>query len=402
MIISDFMNKRHTNFRNTITRKQPMNSSLRTPIMNEFRFSNPSTRWSMLLLLLLFSVSLQNCSSSEMESSEPEELIKMVNVETEVLIPEPFNSFLRLVGTVETSDDVQLSAEVSGRVLTHVVREGQRVRKGQTILRIDDAKLSQEVARLEAMVAQSETTWNRVQTLYEEENIGSEIDYLTAKYAFDQNKSALASLLVDLENTEIIAPFNGVVETIFVEEGEMVAPGMPAIRLIGAEQFVISAGVPARYANVVELGDRVDVWFDTQVQDTLAGTIVYVANSIDPSNRTFKIDIRLPSGQSYYKVDMIANLRLNTLSLDQAVVVSEEFVYSKDYGYVMYVKESNSEGKDIARERKVELGPSFKTEVVINQGLAPGDEIITIGSAFLNDGVRINVVNSTGPVLAFD
>jgi multidrug efflux pump subunit AcrA (membrane-fusion protein) len=99
---------------------------------------------------------------------------------------------------------------------------------------------------------------------------------------------------------------------------------------------------------------------------------------------------------------MIANLRLNTLSLDQAVVVSEEFVYSKDDGYVMYVKESNSEGKDIARERKVELGPSFKTEVVINQGLIPGDEIITIGSAFLNDGVRINVVNSTGPVLAFD
>ena len=104
-----------------------------------------------------------------MESSEPEELIKMVNVETEVLSPEPFNSFLRLVGRVETSDDVQLSAEVSGRVLAHVVSEGQRVRKGQTILQIDDSKLSQEVARLEALVAQSETTWKRVQTLFEKE-----------------------------------------------------------------------------------------------------------------------------------------------------------------------------------------------------------------------------------------
>tara|TARA_B100000989_G_scaffold299058_1_gene292664 strand:- start:12138 stop:13151 length:1014 start_codon:yes stop_codon:yes gene_type:complete len=337
-----------------------------------------------------------------MESSEPEELIKMVNVETEVLFLEPFNSFLRLVGTVETSDDVQLSAEVSGKVSMHVVSEGQQVQKGQTILRIDDAKLSQEVARLEAMVAQSETTWKRIQTLYEEENIGSEIDYLNAKYAYDQNKSALSSLAVDLENTEIIAPFTGVVETIFVEEGEMVAPGMPAIRLIGADQFVISAGVPARYANVVELGDQVDVWFDTQVQDTLAGNIVYVANSIDPSNRTFKIDIRLPSGKTYYKVDMIANLRLNTLSLNQAVVVSEEFVYSKGDGYVMYIKGTNSEGKDIALERKVELGPSFKTEVVIKRGLVPGDEIITIGSAFLNDRVRINVVNSTDPVFALD
>lgn len=379
-----------------------MNSSFRNPIKNVFQSPSSSTRWSMLFVVLVFSLTLHNCSSDEMESSEPEELIKMVNVETEVLSSEPFNSFLRLVGTVETSDDVQLSAEVSGKVFMHVVSEGQKVQKGQTILRIDDAKLSQEVARLEAVVAQSETTWKRVQTLYEEENIGSEIDYLNAKYAYDQNKSALSSLSVDLENTEIIAPFTGVVETIFVEEGEMVAPGMPAIRLIGANQFVISAGVPARYANVVELGDRVDVWFDTQVQDTLAGTIVYVANSIDPSNRTFKIDIRLPIGKTYYKVDMIANLRLNTLSLNQAVVVSEEFVYSKGEGYVMYVKGTNSEGKDIALERKVELGPSFKTEVVINRGLAPGDEIITIGSAFLNDRVRINVVNSTGPVFALD
>ena len=379
-----------------------MNSSFRNPIKNVFQSPSSSIRWSMLLVVLVFSLTLHNCSSDEMESSEPEELIKMVNVETEVLSSEPFNSFLRLVGTVETSDDVQLSAEVSGKVFMHVVSEGQKVQKGQTILRIDDAKLSQEVARLEAVVAQYETTWKRVQTLYEEENIGSEIDYLNAKYAYDQNKSALSSLSVDLENTEIIAPFTGVVETIFVEEGEMVAPGMPAIRLIGANQFVISAGVPARYANVVELGDRVDVWFDTQVQDTLAGTIVYVANSIDPSNRTFKIDIRLPSGKTYYKVDMIANLRLNTLSLNQAVVVSEEFVYSKGEGYVMYVKGTNSEGKDIALERKVELGPSFKTEVVINRGLAPGDEIITIGSAFLNDRVRINVVNSTGPVFALD
>ena len=379
-----------------------MNSSFRNPIKNVFQSPSSSTRWSMLFVVLVFSLTLHNCSSDEMESSEPEELIKMVNVETEVLSSEPFNSFLRLVGTVETSDDVQRSAEVSGKVFMHLVSEGQKVQKGQTILRIDDAKLSQEVARLEAVVAQYETTWKRVQTLYEEENIGSEIDYLNAKYAYDQNKSALSSLSVDLENTEIIAPFTGVVETIFVEEGEMVAPGMPAIRLIGANQFVISAGVPARYANVVELGDRVDVWFDTQVQDTLAGTIVYVANSIDPSNRTFKIDIRLPSGKTYYKVDMIANLRLNTLSLNQAVVVSEEFVYSKGEGYVMYVKGTNSEGKDIALERKVELGPSFKTEVVISRGLAPGDEIITIGSAFLNDRVRINVVNSTGPVFALD
>jgi membrane fusion protein (multidrug efflux system) len=353
-------------------------------------------------LLMILTIGLANCSSNETENSEPEELIKMVNVETEQVVLQPFSSFLRLVGSVETSDDVLLSAEVNGKVLKHVVTEGQKVRKGRTILRLDDSKLRQEVARLEAVTAQSKTTWERIQNLYENENIGSEIDYLNAKYAYEQSASALNSLRIDLENTEVVAPFDGVVETIFAEEGEMLAPGMAAIRLIGSEQYVITAGVPARYANVVDLGDQVEVWFDTQLQDTLSGQVVYVANSIDPSNRTFKIDIQLPEGNSYYKVDMIANLRLNTLSMEGAIVVSEEFVYSKDDRYVMYVRGTNEEGKDIALEREVVLGPSFKTEVVITNGLTIGDEIITIGSAFLNNGVRINVVDANTNILALD
>jgi len=389
---TEFQNNAPMNARN-----YPFNNIIKTP-MTLFSL----THLSRVFLLMVLCIGLANCSSNDMETSEPEELIKTVNVETEQVLPQPFQSFLRLVGTVETSDDVLLSAEVSGKVLRHVVSEGQNVRKGQTILRLDDAKLRQEVARLEAVTAQSKTTWERIQNLYENENIGSEIDYLNAKYAYEQSASALNSLRIDLENTEVIAPFDGVVETIFAEEGEMLSPGMAAIRLIGSEQYVITAGVPARYANVVELGDQVDVWFDTQLQDTLSGRVVYVANSIDPSNRTFKIDIQLHAGQSYYKVDMIANLRLNTLSMEEVIVVSEEFVYSKNDGYVMYVKGTNNEGKDIAIERAVVLGPSFKTEVVITSGLNIGDEIITIGSAFLNDGVRINVVNANTNILALD
>jgi len=389
---TEFQNNAPMNARN-----YPFNNIIKTP-MTLFSL----THLSRVFLLMVLCIGLANCSSNDMETSEPEELIKTVNVETEQVLPQPFQSFLRLVGTVETSDDVLLSAEVSGKVLRHVVSEGQNVRKGQTILRLDDAKLRQEVARLEAVTAQSKTTWERIQNLYENENIGSEIDYLNAKYAYEQSASALNSLRIDLENTEVIAPFDGVVETIFAEEGEMLSPGMAAIRLIGSEQYVITAGVPARYANVVELGDQVDVWFDTQLQDTLSGRVVYVANSIDPSNRTFKIDIQLHAGQSYYKVDMIANLRLNTLSMEEVIVVSEEFVYSKNDGYVMYVKGTNNEGKDIAIERDVVLGPSFKTEVVITSGLNIGDEIITIGSAFLNDGVRINVVKANTNILALD
>ena len=88
-------------------------------------------------------------------------------------------------------------------------------------------------------------------------------------------------------------------------------------------------------------------------------------------------------------------------SLSQAIVVVRSLSTQKGMD-MLCMSRVQIRRKDIAIERRVELGPSFKTEVVINQGLLLGDEIITIGSAFLNDGVRINVVSSTGPVLALD
>ncbi|HCI71547.1 MAG TPA: hypothetical protein DHV30_13520 [Balneola sp.] len=240
------------------------------------------------------------------------------------------------------------------------------------------------------MTSQTKEQYERLKKVYEEDGIGSELDYLNAKFAYEQSNSALESIKIDLENTSIKAPFNGEVETIMVEEGEMVSPGMAVVRLIGSDAYKISAGVPARYSDVVNVGDKVDVWFDTQVRDTLNSAINYVGGSINPQNRTFRIETKLPNNKSY-KVDMIANLRLKTVELSNVLVISEEFVYSKDNRYVVYVLSENEEGKAVANEREVKLGLSYQTNVIIEEGLAEGDKLITLGSAFLDDGMRVTV-----------
>jgi RND family efflux transporter MFP subunit len=175
-----------------------------------------------------------------------------------------------------------------------------------------------------------------------------------------------------------------------VEEGEMVSPGMQVVRLIGSDAYKIVAGVPARYSDAVQIGDKVDVWFDTQVKDTLNSAINYVGGSINPQNRTFRIETRLPKNETY-KVDMIANMRLKTVEQSNVLVISEEFVYSKDNRYVVYVLSENEEGKAVANEREVKLGLSYQTNVIIEEGLAEGDKLITLGSAFLDDGMRVTV-----------
>lgn len=355
------------------------------------------TRLSIILLGVL--VVFAACSGGEETSQQPEELVKTVNVVTATVTPQDFNSYVRVVGLVETSDDISISAEVTGKVLKYAVQEGQKVRAGQTILKIDDAKLKQEKARLEAVTSQARENYERLKKIYEEDGIGSEIAFLNAKYTYEQNESSLASVNVDLANTEIKAPFNGTVEAIMFEVGEMVSPGSQVVRLIGSENYKISAGVPARYADVIKVGNEVEIWFDTQSQDTLVKRIAYVGNSINPQNRTFRIEIDLPADEQM-KVDMIANIRLNTMQQSDVIVVSEEFIYSKEDRYVAYLNSTNSEGKTVAKEQEVVLGPSYKSNVVIESGLKAGDELITIGSAFLNNGMRITVMDEDNALAA--
>lgn len=348
-----------------------------------------------LILVILIASFATACSEGDAtETAGTEQIRKTVNVETKTLAPSTFNSKLRVVGNVETKNDIMISAEVSGRVIDHVVPEGSSVKKGQTILKIDDAKLMQEKHRLEAITSQARENYERLKKVFEEDSIGSEIDYLNAKYGYQQSNSALNSIKVDLENTTLKAPFDGTVENYVLEEGEMASPGMPVVRLIGTKTFIVTAGVPARYADVVLAGDRVDVWFDTQNADTLSGKINFVGNSIDPQSRTFKIEVLLPAQEESYKVDMIANLRLNTLTEENVIIVSEEFVYKEKDEFVSYIKAEDENGEPVAERRKVKLGPSYKSNVIIRDGLKAGDELITIGSAFLNEGVRLNIVES--------
>ena len=353
-----------------------------------------------LMIGLMASASLLACSGGEGEQTTEEEVVKSVNVVTQKITPSTFASYVRVVGTVETSDDIMISAEVSGKVIAYNVKEGDAVRKGQTLLKVDDSKLLQEKSRLEALTSQSKENYERLKKIYEEDGIGSEIGYLNAKYAYEQNQSALESIKVDLANTSIKAPFNGKVEGKMINAGEMVSPGTPVVRLIGSENYKITAGVPARYSDAIKTGDEVAVWFDTQASDTLTGTIRFVGTSINPQNRTFKIEIDLPTGVNQYKVDMITNIRLKTFEQQDAVVISEEFVYSKDKHFVVYLANENSAGHMVANEIPVELGMSYKTQVIIENGLSAGDQLITIGSAFLDEGTRIDIKGDTDSNLA--
>ncbi len=347
----------------------------------------------------LLSMLMISCNGGE-EGPGQQDAVRKVNVHSQAVETNDFNSYVRVVGRVETSDDIQISAEVNGRLMSYRVAEGQFVRKGEIIAVIDDAKLKQQKAQLQAASSQARENYERLKRIFEEDNVGSEINYLNAKYAYEQASAQLESVEVDLQNTKVKAPFEGRVERYLVNEGEMASAGMPLVRFIGSEKFVVAAGVPARYANVINSGSFAEIWFDDQDPDTLEGRITYVGRSINQQNRTFRIEVQLPEKEYSYKVDMVANLRLSTLSESNVIVLSEEFIYRKNDDYVVFLVDQDDQGNSIARERIIELGPSYKTNVIVRSGLRPGDELITTGSAFLNEGMRIQVFENEDQPIA--
>lgn len=334
---------------------------------------------------------LAGCSEDE-QMPEEEELVKSVTVETQEVQPQLFERYVKLVGSVEARNDVRISAEVSGRVEQYFVEQGDEVSKGTPILKLDDNKLQREKARLQAQTQQAREQYERLERVFEQDSIGSEIDVINAETAYKQSQAALESVEVDLNNTTVRAPFDATIEDILLEEGEMASPGSMLLRLIGTNRLKISAGVPSNYSNVVSKGDTADVWFDFQQVDTLRLPIAFVGKSINPKDRTFEVEVNLPAATQNYKVDMVSNIKIQTLRKENAVVIGKEFLYQNEGKNMVYVVGEDSSGYSVAQVKQVQLGASYENKVVIASGLNSGEQLITVGSSFLQDAMRIEVV----------
>lgn len=347
---------------------------------------------------ILITVLLIGCS--EEQQTTEQELVKTVNVETQTIEPQEFERYLKLVGTIEAQNDVRISAEVSGRIMNYFVEQGDQIQKGDPILKIDDSQLIRERERLDAITAQARENYERLKRLFEQDSVGSEIDYLNAKYNYEQNKASLESVKVNISKTTVAAPFDATVEDVVLEEGEMASPGAVLVRLIGTDQLKVSAGVPSIYSDVVTKGDMAQIWFDFQRADTLNLPITFVGKSISPQARTFEVEIKLPPETENYKVDMIANVMVRTLQEEKVIVIGKEYVFQNRNQEVVYTVSTNQEGNHVARMKPVTLGPSYKNDVIIASGLEQGEELITVGSSFLQDNMRIEIVDQSSNKLA--
>jgi RND family efflux transporter MFP subunit len=354
--------------------------------------------------LFFVAITLASCSGEPAESTKDASLtvqssqVRVVNVEAITIQSEPFQDYLNLVGTVKASEDISLSAEVSGRITQLLVSRGTRVPKGAPIAKIDDQILTLERDRAKAQHENAKENYLRRKKIWEEDRIGSELDLIAAKTSWEQAEANLNVLQLQLDRTTLRAPFSAVVEDIYSEIGVTVAPGTPVVRLISDGSVRVRAGVSGRYAGSVKAGDSVEISFEEYQNEKISGKISFVANSIDPQSRTFDVEISIPNRNNKYKINMISNVKLRTQSFNNVIVMNQEYVFRNEDGYQVYVVSKDESGQSIAKAVQVKTGSLFNNRVVITEGLNVGDQVITTGASAVENMTKIRVIDNTSAV----
>jgi len=336
-------------------------------------------------LLITAAIILTSCSDGNIENTE--EIIKSINVEAQVLTSKNYTDYVKAVGTFKPFNDAKVAHEAGGIIKEIVKDKGQYVKKGDTILILDNDVLKASMEAAKAQFDLAEARFQRQEKVFSD-NVGSEFEYLNTKYNRDQLKAVYEQAKVIYEKSFVKAPFNGVVDARYYEEGEFVPPAVPVVRVIEHTRLKIEAGIPERLAAHIKLGAEVLVFIKELYDQPIVSKVNYVGKALDPSNRTFPIEVTIDNKSGLIKPNMLAEISVSKGEFENVVIIPEEVVTKSDDGYIVFVANN---GK--AEIRYLDILSRTAEFIVVRNGLNPGDQLITMGFQNLVDGEHISIVN---------
>jgi RND family efflux transporter MFP subunit len=320
-----------------------------------------------------------------LDVKKEEALVSVVTIKDTV-----FNHYLEVQGNVNTKENILVQPEFSGTLTTLNVKAGQRVAKGQILGKVDDAGMSQQLASIENQYALAKTTFERQKNLWDKK-IGSEIQFLQAQAQMISAQKSVAQMRAQVAKTVIRAPFSGTIDEVFVERGQVVAPGPQGLmRIVNLSNMYVSTTVPETYIGKLKPGTEVDV-FLTSLGKTYKGKVRQVANFINPSNRSFGIEVSVPNPDNLLRPNQVAKLKIIDYTINNAIVVPTNVVQEDGEHNKFVFIATNVNGKSgVAKKVLVKVGKSSNNVTEILSGLAANDVIITEGVNNIAEGMKLN------------
>lgn len=307
--------------------------------------------------------------------------------------PEEFNHVLELQGNVTTKNLMVITPEYNG-ILTNVyVKEGQRVSKGQTLGKIDDGGMGQQLAQQQIQADLAKTTFERQKRLWDQK-IGSEIQFLQAKSNYEGQSKAVSQLEQQISKTIIKAPFSGTIDDVITEQGSVVAAGQTQLmRIVNLDEMYIETEVPERYVNSITKGKDVEVNFPV-LSKTIMAKVRQTSNVINPSNRTFKAEVAIPNKDKAIKPNLTARLKINDYTSENALLIPQSIISENAEGeqYVYIIKDKNDKNQGTASRVIIKTGRTQGDQIEVLEGIENNAELIQEGARSVKDGQTVEVL----------
>jgi RND family efflux transporter MFP subunit len=307
---------------------------------------------------------------------------------------EKFEHVLELQGNVTTKNLLVITPEYNGILTKVYVKEGQKVRKGQLLAKIDDGGLSQQIAQLRIQSDLAKTTYERQKRLWDQ-NIGSEIQFLQAKSTYESQQEAVNQLQQQIAKTYVRAPFTGTIDDVITEHGSVVAAGQTQLmRIVNLDDMYVEVEVPESYVSNVVKDKKVQV--ELPVLGKILDTKIRQASDvINPANRTFKVEIEIPNKDKSIKPNLTARLKINDYTNENAVLIPQSVISENADGeqYVYIVTNRNDESVGTAKRLIIETGRTQGDMIEVLKNLEKGVEIIKEGARSVKDGQSVEVIN---------
>lgn len=323
-------------------------------------------------------------------------------VEFETISTRDILEFIESNGIIKAWQEAEISPEVSGKITTIHVEVGDDLQSGEPIFKLDDELLKLNVDKARALVTQleghymtSKRDMARKAILYQDGVISElDLDLARAKERADKGllEGAQASLKIaqrDLRESTITSPIRGTLAERLVDIGTMVSPQMKVASVVDTSKLRIKIGVSEKDIHKVKKGQGVKVYLDAFPQHEYPGTVFSVGTKADENSLTFPVEVKiLNNREPRLKPGMVARLMIQTGNHSEVVVIPQEFILNDDGNSFVFVIQDG-----VAHRVNITPGATINSEVIVKDGLSPGDRMITIGSLAISEGTRVNPID---------
>jgi RND family efflux transporter MFP subunit len=304
------------------------------------------------------------------------------------IVPKPIRDRIRFPGVTMPSKKVNLLAEVKGKVVRKAAEEGVSVKTGDLIAALDSRDYENALSAADAAYAAADAELKRIESLFQQKAVAqAQLDDAVARVRSLKSNRDNAALA--LQRCTLLAPLAGVVNRIYVEEGDFVGVGDPVAEIIQIDPVKVQVGIPESDVEAVRKRAAFQVVIDALGSKVFTAKKDFLSKTADPMARLYNLNLILKNPSHEILPDMFAKVEIIRKEVPNAASVPLYAVINRNDENVVYVVND-----DHVHARKVTLGLMEGWKIEIKSGLKPGDRVIVVGHRDVNPGQQVTVVKT--------